>query len=73
MSGEFGERLREVMDLPYSTAKEMSFLNYFQDEIQSLYEAACSQREHGSGLPCEEVKDLYAALDSIDAKAKEML
>ena len=73
MSGEFGERLREVMDLEYSTAKEMHFLNYFRDEMLALYEAACSQRSHGSGLPCEEVKDLYAALDTLDAQAKEKL
>lgn len=70
MSGEFVERLREVSNPAHSTAREMFFLNYFRDEIMSLYEAARSQREHGSGLPCEEVKDLYAALDALDAKAK---
>ncbi len=73
MSGEFGVRLREVMDLKYSTVKEMFFLNYFSDELLSFYEAACNQRSHGSGLPCEEVKDLYAALDALDAQAKEKL
>jgi len=73
MSGEFGQRMRALMDRKYSTVAEASFLNYFRDEILSLYEAAHNQRNHGSGLPCDEVQGLYLALDALDDKAKEKL
>ena len=44
--------------------------NYWP-EIRAVIGAVEKQRRHSSGLPCEEVENLYASLEALDKKADE--
>lgn len=68
MSGEFGERMREVMNLKYSTVDEANTLNYLREEILAVVEVA---RKTSDG-PTANWAELRRVLDALDEKARTL-